>query len=127
MKQNIPPRNLNPGHVRALIDIVESDAFVIDVTGTDDEDTDLAGLVVLIAARRWVCDHGSLLQHAATGEAVVAAITAIARDASDLLSIDDVRRSLTGDILRAIQRVSILTLDNLGLFKPKTDFDEEPF
>lgn len=118
---------MNPGHVRALIDIVESDAFVIDVTGLDDDSEDLSGLVVMVAARRWLCDHGPLLQNTATGEEVMNAITAIAREVGDLLSIDNIHRSLAGDILRAIQRVSILTLDNLGLFKPKSDLDEEPF
>ena len=125
MNNNIPPRRMKPAHLRALIDITESDGFVCDVTGNEDED--LAGLAVMVAARRWACEYGPLLESASEGNELIEAILEIARDVGELLAIESVCRSLPAESLRAMQRVSILTLDNIGGFKPKPTFDEEPF
>jgi hypothetical protein len=51
----------------------------------------------------------------------------IARDVGELLAIQSVRGSLPAESLRAMQRITILTLDNLGVFKPKPELEEEPF
>ena len=127
MDNNIPPRRMKPTHLRALIDITESDAFVCDVTGNEDEGEDLAGLAVMVAARRWACEYGPLLESASEGNELIEAILEIARDVGELLAIESVRRSLPAESLRAMQRVSILTLDNIGVFKPKPTLEEEPF
>jgi hypothetical protein len=125
MDNNIPPRRITPAHLRALIDVTESDAFVCDVTGSDDED--LAGFAVMVAARRWACEYGPLLEHATGGDELIEAILEIARDVGELLAIQSVRGSLPAESLRAMQRITILTLDNLGVFKPKPELEEEPF
>jgi hypothetical protein len=125
MDNNIPPRRIKPAHLRALIDLTESDAFVCDVTGNDDED--LAGFAVMVAARRWACEYGPLLESETEGDKLIEAILEIARDVGELLAIPAVRSSLPAESLRAMQRVGILTLDNLGVFQPRPKLEEEPF
>ena len=123
MDNSIPPRRIRPAHLRSLIDVTESDAFVCDVTG----DEDLAGLAVMVAARRWACEYGLLLESTSEGDELIEAILEIARDVGELLAIETVRSSMPAESLRAMQRVSILALDNLGVFKPKPTHEEEPF
>lgn len=124
MDNDIPPRRITPAHLRSLIAITESDAFVTDVTGNEE---DLAALAVMVAARRWACEYGLILESSSEGDELIEAILEIARDVGELLAIETVRSSMPAETLRAMQRVSILTLDNLGVFKPKPTLEDEPF
>jgi hypothetical protein len=125
MHNNTPPRRINAHHLRALVEIVESDGYVCNIA--DHDAGDLVGLSVMVAARTWLCKHQKTLDEPDNQDQLIDAILEIARDAGELLGIAAIQESMSAESLRAIQRVSVLTLDNLGAFKARPAIEEDPF
>lgn len=121
MRSNTPPANLNKHHIWALVKVVEAEAFITDIADADEES--LVGVAVLVAARSWIRDQAETFA-ASDIDDLIEAISFIARDVSQLLSIEGVRVAMVEDSLRVLQRACIVVLDNLGAYRPK---QEEPF
>ena len=121
MRSSTPPANLTKHHIWALVKVVEAEAYICDIGDKDDET--LAGVAVLVAARSWIRDQAETFA-GTDNEELIEAISFIARDVSQLLSIDGVRVAMVEDSLRVLQRACIVVLDNLGAYKPT---QEEPF
>jgi hypothetical protein len=121
MRSNTPPANLTKHHIWALVKVVEAEAYISDIANKDEES--IAPVAVLVAARSWIREQAETFA-ATDNEDLIEAISFIARDVSQLLSIDSVRVTMVEDSLRVLQRACIVVLDNLGAYRPK---QEEPF
>jgi len=121
MSSYVPPSHLTKHHIWALMKVVEAEAFITDIADRDEES--LAGLTVLTAVRAWIRELAEPFA-APDSDVLIDAISHVARDASQLLTYNEVQAAMVKDSLRVLQRACIVVLDNLGAFRPK---QEEPF
>ena len=114
-----PPDLLSVGHLVAILEIVQSDSYIADLTA-EPEDS-IAPSVVLAAARRLL----SSIDDATTDSSSKTAwVSQTLDEATTLLSLEQVRRTLAGPSLTVLQRVALLVLHNIS---PGPAPEESPF